>query len=348
MNKTVLADKTLQGIDIQYVEEALEPSPAPEASPLRQFVRKPVFLLAAALLVCLIAGGVFATVYFHHFKETPTEGTPTQMAEENTAPKQYLVRLISEGNAGEKAINMESDLSYGSFASKTAPKELTVTFQGKEYTGSYWMSEKLPGSGIVRDEYHVGSDASFAVSSADQTLLYMDINVLSEYGLSGTDWDAWEMAQPVLSITEIKRLAVSYAQELVSLDDYSAKLEIRKGPTVLGPSSEPPHADLYEYTFCGTVQGLETTDQVSVLISDRGIFRYVSALAPGWVGEHRGELLSFDVNAATEAAKEASHLTNPTVKARRFGIDENGKVFLMLFLTGANDETPLLLGVSEE
>ena len=119
MNKTVLADKTLQGIDIKYVEEALEPSSAPEASSVRQFVRKPVFQFAVTLLVCLIAGGVFATVYFHHFKETPTEGTPTQMAEENTAPKQYLVRLISEGNAGEKTIHMESDLSYGSFASKT-------------------------------------------------------------------------------------------------------------------------------------------------------------------------------------------------------------------------------------
>ena len=354
MDKKEMADNLLRELDIRYVEEALEPSPAPKTSPVYEFVRKPVFLAAAALLVCLIAGGVFAAVYFHHPKETPTSGDPTLMAgpsatpvEVNTESKQYHVRLISEGNTGEKTINMESDLIYGSFTSKTAPEELTVTFRGNEYTGTYWTSQRLPGSGVVRDEYHVGSAASFAVSSTDQKLLYIDINMLSEYGISGADWDAWEMAQPVLSKEELEALAVSYAKELISLDRYSVKVEIQKGPTVIG-SSEPPHADLYTYTFCHKVHGIETTDQVSVLLSDRGIFRYVSALAPGWTDEHWEELSSFDVKAATEAAKEASHLTDPKVKVSRFGINEDGQVFLMLFLTGADHETPLLLGVTEE
>ncbi len=354
MNKKEMVDKALREIDIQYVEEALEPSPASEASPLRQFVRKPVFLAAAVLLVCLIAGGIFAAVYFRH-QEGPSED-PTELVAESTeptaAPKQYKVTLISEGNAGEKTINMESDLSYRPFTSTTAPKELTVTFQGKEYTGTYWMSEKLPGSGIIRDEYHIDIDrrgfAQFEVNSADQRLLSMHINARYDFIVAGADFDAWELAQPVLSKEEIEALAVSYAKELISLDEYSVRLEIREGPTVIAPPSDTPEVEIYECFFCSMVQGIETTDQASVLLTDRGTFYYVSALAPGWVAEHRDELLSFDVEAAMEAANEASHLTNPTVKVRRFGIDENGQVFLMLFITGSDTEMPLLLGVTEE
>ena len=354
MNKTEMADNLLRNIDVRYVEEVLESSPSPKTSSVRQFVRKPGVLAAAVLLVCLIAGGIFAAIYFRH-QESPSED-PTELVVESTvptaAPKQYKVTLISEGNAGEKTINMESDLSYSSFTSTTAPKELTVTFRGKEYTGTYWMSEKLLGSGIIRDEYHIDIDrrgfAQFEVNSTDHKLLSMHINARYDSIVAGTDFDAWELAQPVLSKEEIEALAVSYAKELVSLDEYSARLEIREGPTVIGPPSDTPEVEVYDCYFCSTVQGIETTDQVSVLITDRGTFYYAIALAPGWVGEHRDELLSFDVEAATEAAKEASHLTNPTVKVRRFGIDENGHVFLMLFITGSDTEMPLLLGVTEE
>ena len=350
MDKKEMADNLLRELDIRYVEEALEPSPTPKTSPVQQFVRKPVLLAAAAFLVCLIAGGVFAAVYFHQPKETPTSGDPTLMAgpsatptEMNTAPKQYHVRLISKGNSGEISGVFTSNAmeTGGVFQSETARPELTVTFEGQIYHGVYRWSERYAGSGMILDGYDAETDsvkAFFKVNTEDRSLMFFEI--LSQNGLEGGDYFLWEVSLPVLPESEIEKAALRYAGIWSSMEDYTVSHTVQKGNETC--------ADFYDYVFCRKVHGIETTDRIMVLISDRGIFHYAGAEGSRWADEHWEELSSFDVKAATEAAKEASHLTNPTVKIRRFGIDENGQVFLMLFLTGANEETPLLLGVTEE
>ena len=352
MDKNTLIDKAVGQIDVQYVEEALEPSGAetPENKPV--FWKRPVVLAAAAVLLCLIAGGIFAAVWFHDRGKDPEE--PTGALAESTpsekTPKNYQVKLLSEGNAGEKTINLETDSSYGgSFESKTAPKEVTVTFQGRQYTGSYWMSRKYPGVGIIQDEYHFRDDkqaGEFYVNSADQQLLFIDISWQNASDFQ--EYHSWEMSLPVLPKEKIEELAVGYAEEWTSLEEYSASFELRKGPTVLSPTTEPIDPDVYDLVLTSMVQDIETTDRVSVLISDRGVLHYAGIQAPGWVKDHREELLAFDVEAATEAAMAASNLTHPAVKLRRFGINENGQIYLMLFLTGAENETPLLLGIFED
>ena len=352
MDKNTLIDKAVGRIDVQYVEEALEPSGAETLERRPVFWKRPVILAAAVLFLCLMAGGIFAAIYFNDRAKDPEE--PTGALAESTpseeTQKNYQIKLLSEGNAGEKTINLETDSSYGgSFESKTAPKEVTVTFQGRQYTGSYWMSQKYPGVGIIQDEYHFRDDkqaGEFYVNSADQQLLFIEIGWQNASDFQ--EYHSWEMSLPVLPKEKIEELAVGYAEEWTSLEEYSASFELRKGPTVLSPATEPTDPDLYDLVLTSMVQGIETTDRVFVLISDRGVLHYAGTESPGWVKDHREELLAFDVQAATEAAMAASHLTNPAVKVRRFGLDDQGHVMLMLFLTGAENETPLLLSVTEE
>lgn len=266
-------------------------------------------------------------------------GMTQEMTQNNPErEKEFSVQLLDKGEGGIETIDFETISPYGSFISTDALETVTVSFDGNTYTGTYRTTNHYPGTNLLIDEYYVDDSSlcsSFEVSREDQTLLGIDM-------VGGQEFFASEFTRPILSEEEIEQRAVSWASKWILMDGYSSELDFRKG------SEEASCPDLYCYRFCSIAQGIETTDYLDVLVSDRGTFYWMHALQPGWTKDHRAELLNFDVKEAIEQAKVASKLTNPVIGAQRFGLTEEGKVCLMVFLTGSDDEVPLLLGVSQE
>lgn len=250
---------------------------------------------------------------------------------------QYAIQVLDKGNGGISTIDQATiGQSLQSFQSETAPKEMTISFQGKEYSGNYEESSRSMGTTAIRDTYRVPGYSrclEFSVDSESKAPIFIY--------MVGQEYFEKEMDLPTISEEKIQSKAKEYASEWIQLDDFSIfQNDYREGDDTV--------AAVYGFRFCSMAQGVETTDFVDVLISDRGSLIYMSAPQVGWTKEHQEELKSFDVEEATEQAKMASKLTNPAVGIRRFGINEEGKVYLMVFLTGTEEETPLLLGISQE
>lgn len=254
---------------------------------------------------------------------------------------EYKVSILSEANTGVSAANLEdarqSFLFTGRFTREGAEKEITISFRGTEYAGVYEYSQQGKGTTLIRDSYAVDDPVCrhFAVESETKVLLYIDV---AGYG---TVVQEAELPLPVLSEEEILEKAADYASDWISTEEYGTpEITIRDGSESM--------ASLYQVLFVSKAQGIETTDRISVLLSDRGVLHQVSASEPGWTKKYRDALRSFSVEEAIRAGMAASGLTSPTVTSKRFGISREGKVFLMLGLSGTGSEAPVLLAISEE
>ena len=249
--------------------------------------------------------------------------------------RSYNVRLLSVGSsiADTASVAQASEEFKGraSFQRAEASRELTVSFEGTEYTGTYRDSSRGKGAMTVLDHYEVGSGPVrlvFSVDSSDRKLAAVTLRVDSSE----------ELKLPMLGADETEAKAREYASMWVSLSEYEL--------TESSVRTRSSHADYHYYRFCKKACGIETTDWVDVLISDRGVLHYMETMGLGWVNQHQAELNAFPLSAAVKAAEKASGLASPTVGVRRFGISADGKVFLIVTLSGASNEALMELAVT--
>ncbi len=250
--------------------------------------------------------------------------------------RSYHVSLLSVGNSTATPSSVvqapEDYKGKESFQRTEASRELTVSFDGTEYTGTYRDSSRAKGSMTVLDHYEVDGPTRlvFSVDSSNRKLAAVILRVDS----------GAELELPMLGTDETEAKAREYASMWVSLSEYElTESSVRKGKS---------HADYYYYRFCKKACGIETTDGVDVLISDRGVLHYMETIGLGWVDQHQAELKAFPLSAAVKAAEKASGLSSPTVGVRRFGISAAGKVFLIVTFSGTGNEALMELAVTAD
>ena len=106
--------------------------------------------------------------------------------------------------------------------------------------------------------------------------------------------------------------------------------------------------DFYAYRFWSKVNGVETTDYVDLLLSNKGSLVFIGASQPGWTREHKEELQAFPLEEAVRQGIESSGFSSPVITVERFGITNEGEVVLLLGLAGTQDEGSLMLVIRND
>ena len=318
----------VEDIDPAYIEEA-------EAVPKKQKHLLRTALLAAACLL-LTAGVVFLVIKLTQGSSPlePDKTDETEMATMIAPVFRCQILDISNGGAFSDFLSRE-DLDYnwggGMYQSKTAAPEMTVTFEGEEYRGVYSYTYVPSGTGSVHDVYKPeipkeGNYLYFEVESSTGELRFIDLAV--------TQLLVEDQQAKIISEQEIEEIALQWARKWTSLEDYEKEVEFRDTPD--------DDWDFYHYRFWSIVQGVETTDYVDLLVSNRGRLIFIGASQPGWSREHREELEEFPVEEAVRQGIEKSGFSSPTINTKRFGITKEGEVVLLLGLTQSSQGSSVL------
>ena len=321
MNREEFSEKVIERVDTAFVEESASAlCDAAKGAKPRVKMKRILLIAASVLFACLLGGTVFL------------------IARNNLQGKKHTfsVTVVGTTNGGTASMDLTNVGTLSWFQSKDAPAELTVTFMGKSYTGTYFNSERSSLRDDWSNHYHVKDGSmctGFEVSGLTGKLTMISLGGYRCAALAA------DQTKTAISIDMIREKALSYAEEWLPLDDYSEKYEKRT-------AGEPYYFFTYNWTFVRKVQGIETTDEISLRITDRGTLLLMSTNQPGWTKDHQAELDAFPLEEAIKHAKSASGLTNPTVDSCRFELGRDGYVFLKLVLSGRPDEQSVILSVS--
>lgn len=272
-------------------------------------------------------------------QKQPNEGKKIDSTEQES---HFRCEVLSIANGGPFATflsqsDLAADWGGGMYQSKTAAKEMTVTFEGEEYEGIYHYSYIPAGTGIVNDVYSpgIGTEGNYCYFEVDS--LSGELRFIH---LASTQLALEEKQAKRITEKEIEEIAKQWAWKWISLDDYESSVEFRDTPN--------DDWDFYNYRFWSKVNGVETTDYVDLLISNRGRLIFIGASQPGWSREYRKELEEFPVEEAIRQGIEKSGFLTPTINTKRFGITKEGEVVLLLGLTGDMEEGAVLLVIRRE
>ena len=159
-------------------------------------IKKWTLVLASILLIVFISACTVAPI------ETlpPSLGEPISTQEataeptaESTAPpfsETFSLVALALGNTSDSPLAAGIPVEYdfwskvsGSFQDPSAPPTMTVTFNGKSYTGAYISSHILPPNTFQGDKYYTDGECLFTVNAKTGELtgfIPMDINSLEE------------------------------------------------------------------------------------------------------------------------------------------------------------------------
>lgn len=209
----------------------------------------------------------------------------------------------------------------GSFHSETANPMLTVTFAGKEYTGTYKYSVCPPGQGITKDYYEPENPKEadfdeFGVVSGTGELAYISL-------LTNTLPEEMEQMPKLENIGQkLEALARQWASEFIDPEKYTFRL-VRGGFGVGDVRN-------YLYEFVRDVDGVDTTDKLTVLLTDRGNLIHIGVGHTGWTEEKRVQLFRFRMaNTEKQVAKALEGLQYRIAK-QTYGITPKGEVVLLV------------------
>lgn len=184
-------------------------------------------------------------------------------------------RLLDVGNgaalAGVSVARAEETELWGrSFQSETAPREKTVIFDGKQYTGTYRYSIYGIGRGVAGDCYE-SSDTeagwvSFSVSGETGELWYINF-----YAPETLSREAEKQGMDRLAVEEQARL---WASHFIDPSDY------RMRQTYF--NRDDSGFIVYEYTFVRMVGDYDTMDRITVMLTDRGTLLQAGGSHVGW------------------------------------------------------------------
>ena len=249
------------------------------------------------LLICIVIGCVLTSVYFLWPREK-------QVYELGT-------NITDLPQAEELAWwNGDSD-----FQDETAPKTVTIIWQGKEYQGIYEKSSYLPRMSFLVDEYRGDEILSLIIRRDNGSIEYLSLNDKSSDAEDNT----------AKTDAEREEIAKDYAGQFVSLEDYRMEVtELALGGDNVGA---------YQYSFTRYIHGRKTTDFVWVRLKPDGQMINIS------VGDTNAfskiivkwKLSSFedvDVMEMLKQATEASGVTGIELRDEWYAVTPKGEPVL--------------------
>lgn len=266
----------------------------------------------AALFACAVMGAAVG--------RSGAEPVPT------TSEPQWECSMLSGMNSASAAFGLAaSDVAEvwnrGTYQDESAPGEMTVTFDGVCYTGQYRYSICVVGCGKVKDYYQSeGPNAAFSEFSVDREtgkLTGIDF-VTTGYFEANEKTEALE--DP---INMLPGIAKQWAAHFIDVEQYKMRLSSTR-------VMQDPRTILYIYEFVKEVDGVGTTDQLQLLITDRGILGWIGTKQVGWVEDHRQQLEAFAMADPKALIQRDTTLTGVTVQEKYYGITPAGKVVMLV------------------
>ena len=247
-----------------------------------------------------------------------------------TEPKWVCSVLTGENSYSSKDVTMENTQDWeiwnqGYYTSDDAPKEKTISFNGTVYTGSYIWSICATGSGIIKDYYQANnSEANFLEFGVNrETGELTGINfVTKNYYKQNAEADVLEQVDSALP-----KLASTWASYFIDTDKYVMRLH----RTI--PQTDP-EMTTYVNEFVRVVNGLDTTDMLQVMISDRGLLGYIDSRHLGWVEKNERLLKKMETLDPDIIVQGTSSITDVTIEGKRYGITPDGDVVMLVNCSG--------------
>lgn len=236
--------------------------------------------------------------------------------------------LLSGSNAiatSQLAIPIAEEATYwnaGYFESATADSEKTIYFDGQSYTGSYVYSICPPGCGIIMDYYHpqdpiTSGCAEFCIDSSTGDLLSIDFITSAFYDKHTNT------STPVQTEAALQKIAEQWASFYINPDEYTVRLSRKDDLT-------DPKMALFTFEFVKVVNGIDTTDRLLVLLSDRGELGYITPQQLDWVEKSIGQLNQFSKTNPSKLIENTIGLKSAKVEQQRYGITPDGEVVLLV------------------
>lgn len=236
--------------------------------------------------------------------------------------------LFSNSNAiaiSQLAIPIAEEATYwnaGYFESATADSEKTIFFDGQTYTGSYVYSICPPGCGIIMDYYHpqdpiASGCAEFCVDSSTGALLSIDFITSAFYDKHANT------STPTQTEAALQKIAEQWASLYIDSDEYTVRLSRKDDLT-------DPQMTLYTFEFVKVVNGVDTTDRLLVLLSDRGELGYITPQQLGWVEENIDQLNDFSKINPSKLIETTMGLKSANVEEQWYGITPDSEVVLLV------------------
>ncbi len=149
-----------------------------------------------------------------------------------------------------------------SFKSDSAKKEKTAEFGGKTYTGSYKYSYYDDYNSFETDYYDGGDGLEFGINAANGKLVYINLKTLSFFE-----------EEPLLPEKsgiedESAKIAKDVASQFADISEYEL---ISSDVTPFQPDDlQKPSMKFYTYTYCKTVNGVNSSAYVTVQVTSKG------------------------------------------------------------------------------
>lgn len=207
----------------------------------------------------------------------------------------------------------------GSFVSETAKQEVTVTFDGNSYTGTYQYSICGIGADRVVDWYtRKDGDAGwseFCVIAGTEKLEAINF-------ADGEFYDRQETGQ-VMDGPAVAELAKQYAARYLNLDKYDMRL------TGTAKTSDDD-IRIYNYEFVRMYGGRDTRDKLVIQLTDRGNLAQISGLQSRWVDEQRVELALLGMVNVEKKVREALGDRVFQIRKCTYGRNPEGKAIILV------------------
>ncbi len=206
-------------------------------------MKKNVFLKLFVLLMCLLFLLVFPSCGQDMIDES-TENEPTVVG--------YQVMRM---NAARDALIEDSFDPYlfwiGAVEQGGAPESVTVTFDGKEYTGTYLRSKVSKPKTFVSYRYMTDDGVIFETNSETGELTYISMNVDIPKGFA-------------LKESHCREIADEIAEQYIALDEYLVECKVSDG--------------LYTFYYYRAINGIKTSDGITVSVCGDGNILFFEAL----------------------------------------------------------------------
>ena len=281
--------------------------------------RKAWMTAAAALFACV----VMATVMGKPGQEpVPTDPEPTE-------PKWECSMLSGMNGAspplGLAASDAAAVWNRGTYQDENAPREMTITFDGETYTGNYQYSICVVGCGYIKDYYQrEDRNAHFAEFSVHrETGQLMGIDFATKDFFTRNE-EAQSLEDPRNMLPDMVRQWASY---FINIEQYEMRL-------YRAVAQKDPEMTTYTYEFVRKANGLDTTDLLQVMVSDRGILGWIGAKHLGWVEDNQDQLEAFASVDAKALIQRDTNLTGVMIQKESYGITPEGKTVMLVSCSG--------------
>lgn len=135
-----------------------------------------------------------------------------------------------------------SEQAYSATSDFTAPKTMSINFEGKQYKGTYWYTI-TEGFNTYKSNYYTFDNGYFAINSTTNELNCIVLPVTNDV----TDR---------LSIVEYKGIANSIAKKYIKTDEYS--IEILDGDSIIS------------FCYYKYIDNIKTSDMLSISLDKSG------------------------------------------------------------------------------